>query len=88
MANYDTAHNKAAHKYLLKVFYNKTNIKSITCKFGNIILYLNNIIAIKDVIIEEKIREKEGLLEDITDTNASAEVTLASNLVDLTEKYT
>ncbi len=25
--NYDTTHSKAAHKYLLKVFYNKTNKK-------------------------------------------------------------
>ncbi len=25
--NYNTAHNKAAHKYLLKAFYNRTNKK-------------------------------------------------------------
>ncbi len=27
VVNYDTAHSKAAHKYLLKAFYNKTNKK-------------------------------------------------------------
>ncbi len=27
VVNYNTAHNKAAHKYLLKAFYNRTNKK-------------------------------------------------------------
>lgn len=31
VVNYDIAHSKIAHKYFLKLFYNKTNKKSITC---------------------------------------------------------
>ena len=41
----------------------------------------------KDVIIEEKVREKKGLLEDIVDTTAPAEVAQASSLFNLAGKY-
>ena len=46
-----------------------------------------NIIAIKDVIIEEKAREKEELSESIVDTTAPAKMIQASSFVDLAEKY-
>ena len=35
--NYDTAHSKAAHKYVLETFYNKTNKKSMMRKSSSII---------------------------------------------------
>ena len=41
----------------------------------------------KNVIIEEKAREKKRLSEGIVDTTVSAEVTQALSLVDLAEKY-
>ena len=41
----------------------------------------------KDVIIEEKAREKERLLEGIVDTTAQAEMAQTSSLVDLARKY-
>ena len=41
----------------------------------------------KDLIIEDKAREKEGLSEAIADTITPAEVTQASNLVDVARKY-
>ena len=41
----------------------------------------------KDVIIEEKAKEKEGLSKSITDTIAPAKVTQASSLLDFAGKY-
>ena len=46
-----------------------------------------NIIAIKDLIISEKVREEKMLLEGIENTTAPAEVALVSSLVDLTGRY-
>ncbi len=45
-----------------------------------------NIIAIKDVIISEKVREKK-LSEGLADTTAPAEVARASSPIDLAWKY-
>ena len=72
--NYDTAHSKAAHKYLLKAFYNRTNKKEYNSQIRQDNVRHTNIIAIKDMIIKEEVREKEGLLEGIADTTAPAEV--------------
>ena len=72
--NYNTAYNKAAHKYLLRVFYNRMNKKEYNLQIWQYNVWHTNIIAMKDVIIEEKAREKEGLLESIADTTASAKV--------------
>ena len=60
--NYDTAHSEAAHKYLLKAFYNRTNKKEYNLQIRQHNVCHTNIITMKDVIIEEKAREKEGLL--------------------------
>ena len=46
-----------------------------------------NIIALKDVIILEKIREKEKLSEGPADTTTPAEVAQASSSVDLVWRY-
>ena len=51
MVNYDIAHSKAAHKYLLKMFYNKTNKKKYNLQIGQHNVRHTNIITIKDVII-------------------------------------
>ena len=75
------------HKYLLKVFYNRTNKKEYNSQIQQHNVYHANIIAIKDVIIEEKARKKEGLSEGIVNTTMPAEVARASSPVDLTRKY-
>ena len=85
--NYDTVHSEAAHKYLLKAFYNRTNKKEYDSQIRQHNVRHTNIIAMKDVIIEEKVREKEGLSEGIADTTAPAEVARASSPVDLAGKY-
>ena len=41
----------------------------------------------KDVIIEEKTKEKERLSEGIADKTAPAEMTQALSLIDFAEKY-
>ena len=60
--NYDTAHSKAAHKYLLKAFYNKTNKKEYDAQIRQHNVCHTNVIAMKDVIISKKIQEKDGQL--------------------------
>ncbi len=84
--NYNTAHSEVAHKYLLKAYYNKTNKKEYKSQIGQHNVRYTNIIAIKDVIISEKVREKE-LSEGPMDTTVPAEVARASSLIDLAWKY-
>ena len=60
--NYDTAHSKAAHKYLLKAFYNKTNKKEYDAQIWQHNVRHTNVIAMKDVIILKKALKKEGQL--------------------------
>lgn len=72
--NYDTTYSKAAHKYLLKAFYNKTNKKKYELQIRKHNVRHTNIITMRDVIILEKAREKKKLLEGLADTTAPAEV--------------
>ena len=72
--NYDTAHSKAVHKYLLKAFYNRTHKKEYDSQIWQYNVHYTNITTIKDVIIEKKAREKERLLKSITVTTAPVEV--------------
>ena len=48
------------HKYLLKAFYNRTNKKEYDLQIWQYNVCYTNIIAMKDVIIKEKTREKKG----------------------------
>ena len=63
--NYDTPHSKTVHKCLLKVFYKRTNKKEYDLQIWQHNICHTNIFTIKDVIIEEKTREKKKLLEVI-----------------------
>ena len=87
VVNYNTAHNEAAHKYLLKAFYNQTNKKEYKSQIWQHNVPHTNIIAIKDVIISQKASEKEMLSETIADTTAPAKVAHVSSPVDLAERY-
>ena len=87
MVNYDTTHSEAAYKYLFKAFYNRTNKKEYDLQIRQHNVRHTNIIAMKDVIIQEKTREKERLSESIADTTAPAEVARVSSPVDLAGKY-
>ena len=87
VVNYDTAHSKMAHKYFCKAFYNKTNKKEYDLQIWHHNVCYTNIIAMKDIISEKKVKEKEKLLENIADTNALAEVAWKLNPVNLAWKY-
>ncbi len=79
--NYNTAHSEAAYKYLLKAFYNRTNKKKQNSQIRQHNVRHTNIIAMKDVIIPEKAREEEMLLEGIAYTTAPAEVSRVLSFV-------
>ena len=74
MVTYDNTYSKAAYKYLLKAFYNKMNKKEYHLQIWQHNVYHTNIIAMKDVISEEKAKKKEGQSEGIANTTAPAEV--------------
>ena len=86
--NYDIAYSKAAHKYLLKVFYNRTNKKEYDVQIWQYNIRYTNVIAIKDVIISKKTLEKEGqLVVRNADKIALAKVGRTSGPMDLDGKY-
>ena len=86
--NYDTAHSEAAHKYLLKAFYNKTNKKEYDAQIRQHNVCHTNVIAMKDVIISKKALEKEEqLVVRNADKIALAEVGRMSSPIDLDGKY-
>ena len=84
--NYNTAYNKAAHKYFLEAFYNRSNKKEYKLQIWQHNVGHINIITIKDVIILEKIREKKKLLEALVDKTTPARVAWALSPVDLAWK--
>ena len=86
--NYDTAHSEAAHKYLLKAFYNRTNKKEYDAQIRQHNVRHTNVIAMKDVIISKRALEKEGqLVVRNADKIALAEVGRTSSPMDLDGKY-
>ena len=86
--NYNTAYSEAAHKYLLKAFYNRINKKKYDLQIWQHNILYTNIIAIKDVItVAERSREnKELLTMENTDKTAMAEVAKVSDAIDLGSK--
>ena len=62
------------HKYLLKVFYKRSNKKEYELQIWQHNVRNTNIIAMKYVNILEKIQEKEKLSKGPVDINALAKV--------------
>ena len=87
--NYNIAYSKAAHKYLLKAFYNKTNQKEYNSQIRQHNICHMNIIAIKDVIaVAERGRENgELLVIKNMDKTVIAEVAKVSSAIKLGHKY-
>ena len=83
VVNYNTAYSKVAHKYFLKVFYNKTNKKEYKSQIWQYNVLHIIIIVMKDVIMLEKAIKKEKLLKSSADRIASAKVAQALSSVDL-----
>ena len=86
--NYDIAHSKAAHKYLLNPFYNRTNKKKYDAQIWQHNICYINVITMKDVIISKKALEKEGqLVVRNADNIALAEVGRTLSPMNLDGKY-
>ena len=87
--NYDIAHSEAAHKYLLKAFYNKINKKEYDLQIWQYNVCHTNIIAMKNIIaVADRGEENKELLaiENINKT-AIAKVAKVSNAINLRSKY-
>ena len=87
VVNYNIAYSKAMHKYLLKAFSNKTSKKEYKLQIWQHNVHHTNIIAIKDVIILDQVREKEKLSEKTAETPELAKVAQKSSSVDLALRY-
>lgn len=79
--NSNTTHSKVVHKYIPKLFYNRTNKKEYNMQIWEYNVCYTNIIEIKDIPILEKKKEREKLSEEIADTTTPAERAPASGLV-------
>lgn len=59
IVNQDISHNKTAHKYLLKTFFNKTKQKKYDLQIWQYNVGHTNIIAMKDIIAVAKRNKKK-----------------------------
>ena len=75
------------HKYLLKAFYTRTNKKEYNLQIWQGNVRHTHIITIKNIIILEKTREKEELLEGSADTTTLAEITRLLSPIHLAWRY-
>lgn len=88
MVNYDTTYSETAHKYYLKVFYNKINKKEYNLQIQYYNIYYTNIMAIKSIIILEKARKEEMLSsEDIANIIVSAKVAQVLSPINFIGRY-
>ena len=74
------------HKYLLKTFYNKINKKEYKLQIWQHNVQHTNIIAMKDIIILKKTKEKIQS-KSLVDTTALVEVAQVSRFVNLAWRY-
>lgn len=58
--NYDTAHNEAAHKYLLKAFYGRTNKKEYESQILKYNIRHTNVITMQNVILMAKVLNRSA----------------------------
>ncbi len=56
--NYDTAHSEVAYKYLLKIFYGRTNKKEYKLQILKHNIRHTNVIAIQDAILMAKVLDR------------------------------
>lgn len=87
VVNYNTAYSKAAYNYLLKVFYNKTNKKKYDSQIWQYNVRYINIIATKNIIILGRVRKKEKLSKNITETTTLAEMPWVSSYINFAWRY-
>ena len=85
--NYDTAHSEAAHKYLLKAFYGRTNKKEYESQILEHNIRHTNVIAMQDAILIAKVPVGSAKKKEIVVDTPDAEVTRICSATNLLLKY-
>ena len=85
--NYDTAHSEAAHKYLLKAFYGRTNKKEYESQIFEHNIRHTNVIAMQDAILIAKVPIGSAKKKEIVVDTPDAEVTRICSATNLLLKY-
>ena len=87
MINYDTAHSKAAHKYLLKAFYRRTNKKKYELQILEHNIRHTNVITMQNVILIAKVPVGSIKKKELVVDTHNAEVTQVCNAINVLLKY-
>lgn len=89
VVNYNTFHSKAAYKYYLKAFYNRTIKKDYNLPIRQYNIWYTNLIIIKDIIIlaEKGKNNKELLVMENVGKIAIVEVGKMLNIIDFNGKH-
>ncbi len=85
--NYNTAHSEAAHKYLLKALYGRTNWKEYKSQILKYNIRHINVIAMQDVILIAKILVGSAKRKQLVVDTPDAEVTRVCNATNVLLKY-
>ncbi len=87
MINYDTVHSEAAHKYLPKTFYGRTNKKEYESQILKYNIRHTNIIAIQDAMLIAKVLDGSAKRKQLVVDTPNIEVTGVCNVTNVLLKY-
>ncbi len=87
MINYDIAHSEAAHKYLLKAFYRRTNKKEYESQILKHNICHTNVIAMQDAILIAKVLDGSAKRKQLVIDTPDAEVTWIYSATNVLLKY-
>lgn len=73
--NYNMAHSETAHKYLLKVFYGRSNKKEYKSQILQHNIYHTNIIAMQDAILMAKVLNRSAKKNQLVVNTPDAKIT-------------
>ncbi len=85
--NYDTAHSEAAHKYLLKAFYGRTNKKEYESQILKHNICHTNVIAMQDAILMAKVLDESAKRKQLVVDTPNAEVTWVCSATNILLRY-
>ncbi len=85
--NYDTAYSEAAHKYLFKAFYGRTNKKKYESQILKQNICHTNIIAMQDAILMAKVLDGGAKRKQLVVDTPDAEVTWICSATNVLLKY-
>ncbi len=85
--NYDTIHSKAAHKYLFRAFYSRTNKKKYELQILKHNIRHTNGIAMQDFILMAKVLDRTAKKKQLVVDMSNAKVTRVYNIINVLLKY-